>query len=81
MNAKSVYCEECVEEIPNSEIYWEDDRIYCGRCGSEIELPAENSDLVDTINEGTAKPLYAYEDEGYDGDVDDEKEMEKERER
>ncbi len=81
MNAKSVYCEECVEDIPNNEIYWEEDRIYCGRCGSELELPAEASDLVDTINQGTAKPLYSYEDEEYDGDENDEEEMEEEVER
>ncbi len=79
MNAKTVHCEECVEDIPNSEVYWEDDRIYCGRCGSEIELPVENADLLDTINEGSAKPLYSYEDEEYDGDRDEKEEVEEER--
>ncbi len=74
MNAKAVFCEECVEDIPNNEIYWEDDRIYCGKCGSELELPAETADLLDTINKGTAKPLYSFENEEYDGDEDDEEE-------
>jgi NAD-dependent dihydropyrimidine dehydrogenase PreA subunit len=39
MAEKTVYCEECVEEIPASEVYWDDGRLYCGRCGSEVEAP------------------------------------------
>lgn len=35
----SVYCEECVEEIPSDEVQWQDGRLYCARCGSEVEAP------------------------------------------
>jgi hypothetical protein len=39
MAEQTVYCEECVEEIPSSEVYWDDGRLYCRRCGSEVESP------------------------------------------
>ena len=39
MAKQTVYCEECVEEIPASEVYWDDGRLYCGRCGSEVQTP------------------------------------------
>jgi hypothetical protein len=39
MAEQTVYCEECVEEIPASEVYWDDGRLYCSRCGSELEPP------------------------------------------
>ena len=68
MKAKTVHCEECVEDIPNDEIYWEEDRMYCGRCGSELEVTQEASDLFETITGGTAGPLYSYEDDEYEGD-------------
>lgn len=45
MKAKTIHCEECVEEIPGDEVYWEDDRLYCGRCGSEIDISKEAGDL------------------------------------
>jgi hypothetical protein len=71
MKAKTVHCEECVEDIPNDEIYWEEDRMYCGRCGSELELTQEASDLFETITSGTASPLYTYEDDEYEGDEEE----------
>lgn len=74
MNPTSVYCEECVEDIPNSEIYWEDERMYCGRCGSELEISTETADLFETITEGTAKPLYTYENEAYEEAEEEEEE-------
>ena len=39
MAKQTVYCEECVEEIPASDVYWDDGRLYCGRCGSEVQTP------------------------------------------
>ena len=79
MDAKRVFCEECVEEIPNDEVYWEDERMYCGRCGSELELTKEASDLVDTIKEQSAQPLYSMEDERYD-EEDKEEQLESDEE-
>ena len=79
MDAKRVFCEECVEEIPNDEVYWEDERMYCGRCGSEMELTKEASDLVDTIKEQSAQPLYSMEDEKYD-EEDEEEQLEPDEE-
>ncbi|MCZ6473058.1 MAG: hypothetical protein O7E56_14035 [SAR324 cluster bacterium] len=80
MDAKRVFCEECVEEIPNDEVYWEDERMYCGRCGSEMELTKEASDLVDTIKGQSAQPLYSMEDEKYD-EEDEEEQLEPDEER
>lgn len=39
MTEQTVYCEECVEDIPGSEVYVEENRLYCKRCGSEVESP------------------------------------------
>ncbi len=75
MKTRTIHCEDCVEDIPNDEIYWEDERMYCGRCGSELELPAEDADLFDTITSRAAKPLYSPEDEEYD-EEDQEEELE-----
>ena len=81
MDAKRVFCEECVEEIPNDEVYWEDERMYCGRCGSEMELTKEASDLVDTIKGQSAQPLYSMEDEKYDEEEQLEPDEERDPER
>ncbi len=73
MNPKTVYCEECVEEIPNDDVYWEDERMYCGRCGSELEISKKESDVFDTFTGRSAEPLYSQEDEEYDeGDEEEE---------
>lgn len=47
MTEQNLYCEECVEDIPASEVYLEDDRLYCKLCGSEVALP--NDDLFEEI--------------------------------
>ena len=76
-NVTSVYCEECVEEIPNDEIYWEEKRLYCGRCGSELDLAQLHGDVFDTIVEGRSeRPFHSDDpdDEELDLDEDDEEE-------
>lgn len=74
-NVKSVYCEECVEDIPNNEIYWEEKRLYCGRCGSELDLTQLHGDVFDTIVEGRSERPY-HSDDPDDEDVDEEEEEE-----
>ena len=66
MKNKTVYCEECVEEIPGDEVYWEDEHLYCRRCGSELEIDRETANLLDTFEGGGAQPLYSHEDEEFD---------------
>ncbi len=68
MKAKSVYCEECMEEIPVSEILLEDDQPICGRCGSELE--PEGEDLVEGFAQGLAGPLFSTDDEDDENDED-----------
>lgn len=80
MNANAVHCEECVEDIPNDEIYWEEERIHCRRCGSELEIPAGASDLFDTIVGKKAKPLYSFEDDEDDEPEDEDKQGHDEQE-
>lgn len=74
MNGKTAYCEECVEDIPGDEVYWDDERMYCGRCGSEMEINAGIADIVDTSAGQKAEPLYSPEDEEYD-ELDEEEEL------
>ena len=74
MKKKTAYCEDCVEDIPGDEVYWEDERMYCGRCGSELEIDPETADLLDTIQGGKAQPLYSPEDEEFD-EIDEEEEL------
>ena len=66
MEPNAVYCEECVEEIPNHEVYWEEARMYCGRCGSELETEAVATDVFDQIIAKKARPIPKFEDEDYD---------------
>ncbi|MEE8433960.1 MAG: hypothetical protein V3S64_04155 [bacterium] len=47
MTEQNLFCEECVEEIPASEVFLEDDRLYCKQCGSELGSP--DSDLFEEI--------------------------------
>jgi hypothetical protein len=47
MKTKTIYCDECLEDIPNAEVYWEEDRLYCGRCASELDTSREDKDLLD----------------------------------
>jgi hypothetical protein len=81
MKAKTIHCEECVEEIPGDEVYWEDDRLYCGRCGSEIDISKEAADLLDTFSKRrTAKWQTANDDEEDEDDLDDEEEFDEDDE-
>lgn len=77
MNPKSVFCEECLEEIPNDECYWDEKRLFCGRCGSELELGAAAPDVFEEITTEKATRLLRLEDEDFDDESDDE-ESEKE---
>ena len=61
MRPKSVYCEECVEDIPNDEIYWDEDRLYCGRCGSELEL--QRDDVFEQFMSGRPRIVRDEDDE------------------
>lgn len=78
---KSVYCEECVEDIPSDEIYWEEKRLYCGRCGSELDLAQLDGDVFDTIVEGSSdRPYYSDDPDNDDIDVDEVLEVEPDEE-
>lgn len=47
MSEQNLFCEECVEDIPASEVFLEDDRLYCKQCGSELNSPS--GDLFEEI--------------------------------
>lgn len=79
MAEQTVFCEECVEEIPASEVYWDDGRLYCRRCGSELEPPDRDifEEIVDNrsgfvFRDDDALPDDDEEDEEDDGDDEDE---------
>ena len=74
MNGKKAYCEECVEEIPNDELYWDDKRLYCGRCGSEIGQDSELDNVYETIAGAGAGRLSRMEDDDFDDEYFDEEE-------
>lgn len=78
MNPKSVFCEECLEEIPNDECYWDEKRLFCGRCGSELELGAAAPDVFEEITTEKATRLLRLEDEESDDEESDDEESEKE---
>ena len=48
------FCEECLEDIADKDVYWENDRAYCGRCGSELEMSGDEPDLLEV---GSGTPL------------------------
>ena len=70
MAERTVYCEECVEEIPASEVYWDDSRLYCRRCGSEVEPP--DRDIFEEIVDNRSGFLFR------NGELDDADEEEEE---
>lgn len=75
MSEKSVYCEECVEDIPNDECFWDDKRLYCGRCGSELEVGAEAPDVFEALTtQAVSRLLRTEEDEGDDEEEEEEDE-------
>ncbi|MDH5752532.1 MAG: hypothetical protein OEZ59_08955 [Deltaproteobacteria bacterium] len=68
MKIKTINCEECLEDIPSSEIHLEDGRLYCGRCGSEVESP--DKDLFEEISDNHSSYRFRSEDEDMVDDVD-----------
>jgi hypothetical protein len=74
MSQKTIYCAECLEDIPNAEVQWEDDRLYCGRCGSELAADSEDRDLLDEISSRKPPRLYSIEDDEDEEEEDDEEE-------
>ena len=70
MSQKTIYCAECMEDIPNDEVQWEDEKLYCGRCGSELNPEAEDRDLLDEISSGKPRRLYTLEDDDDDEEDD-----------
>ena len=71
--AKGIYyCEECVEEISRSDVFWENNRAYCGRCGGELDLDEEAADVVEHITGGKGiSPVRTLEDDEADEKEDD----------
>lgn len=65
--AATVYCEECLEDIPAKEVYWEGNRAYCGQCGGELDIEGDGPDLLDALESGqVARPFSHDEDDGLD---------------
>lgn len=56
MAQSGYYCEECVEEIAERDVFWEGERAYCGKCGSELDLDSAPDDVLDHIDAGDAEP-------------------------
>ena len=77
MEPSAVYCEQCVEAIPHKEVYWEEARMYCGRCGSELEIVAIAADVFEQITAKKARPIISFEDEEYDDEDEEESDEEK----
>ena len=73
MEPTAVYCEECVETIPNNEVYWEEARMYCGRCGSELKIAAIAADVFEQIMAKKARPILKFENEEYDDEDEEER--------
>jgi len=71
--AKGIYyCEECVEEISASDVFWESGRPYCGRCGSELDMDDDTADVVEHISSRRiVKPTGTDYDDGDDSDEDE----------
>ncbi len=80
MKAKTIHCEECVEEIPSDEVYWEDERLYCGRCGSELDISKETADLLDTFAKRRPAKWQTADDDVEDEDLEDEEEFDEDEE-
>ena len=77
MAERTVYCEECVEDIPASEVYWDDGRLYCRRCGSEVEPP--DRDIFEEIVDNRSGFLFRDEElHSHDAVEADEEEEEEE---
>jgi hypothetical protein len=71
MAEQTVYCEECVEDIPPNEVYWDEGRLYCRRCGGELEPP--DRDVFEDILDHRAGMTFR-DDEPSDDDDEEEDE-------
>jgi len=71
MAEQTVFCEECVEDIPANEVYWDEGRLYCGRCGSEVQPP--DKDIFEEIVDNRSRLLFRDHEPP---EVDDEEEEE-----
>ena len=67
---KTVYCEECLENIPNSEVLVEDGRLYCGQCGGEVEAP--DPDIFEQIVDNRSSFLFRSDTEDVEDEEDEE---------
>ncbi|MBI3992863.1 MAG: hypothetical protein HY342_06295 [Candidatus Lambdaproteobacteria bacterium] len=76
MERNKVYCEECVEDIPNDEVYWDESRLYCGRCGSELDTTLIDSDVFNAITAGRPESSFLKNDDDLYADDDEEEEYE-----
>ncbi len=65
MAEQNLYCEECVEDIPASEVFLEDERLYCKQCGSELALP--DGDLFEEIEGNLDHMQFRDEEEEEEG--------------
>lgn len=74
MEVGKAYCEDCVETIPNDEVYWEEERLYCRRCGSEVEIPRDNLDLYDQMVGQGINPVFTTDGGAWDEDEEEEEE-------
>jgi len=65
------YCEECVEEISQGDVFWENGRAYCGRCGGELDLNEDAADVVEHISTHKIPvPIRGTDDDDEDEDDD-----------
>ena len=71
----TVYCEECLEDIPGNQTYWEGERLFCRQCGSEMEPPDE--DIFDSIMTHRAGMVFRDEFDDKGDDEDEEKKKKK----
>lgn len=69
MTEQTVYCEECLQDIPAEDIYWEDDRLFCGRCGGRLESP--DKDISEEIVDNRTGFLFQDADERDDEEAED----------
>ena len=69
MAVNKVYCEECLEDIPKKEVLLEDGRLYCARCGSEVEV--EDPDLFEQISDNQSAYLFRDDTDDQEDDEED----------
>lgn len=74
MKPKKNYCEECLEDIPNDEVYWEGTRLYCGRCGSEMDASGPSPDVFEEIITRRGGSFGLDDDDDGDDDLDEDEE-------